>query len=262
MSKRYEIFKRVVFYALLSFFLCPIQTVRAASELPLNNGRLYRLVGGASLWFWSELQKEHLASKSCKWCESNALDSYVRDHWRWQDTKKADELSNLITFGILPVSGLALLYRRSSSTNRFENLSILGEAVVYSALLNQGTKLLVARQRPFVAALSASARENTKEPADNNLSFYSGHTSTSFAVSVAVLRMVGQGVDDQTLRWGLLGLAGAAGYLRIAADKHYATDVVVGALTGSVFALSLTETDKSAIKFFATPYFAGINYQF
>jgi len=40
--------------------------------------------------------------------------------------------------------------------------------------------------------------------------------------------------------WGVgLTLAGTTGYLRIAADKHYASDVLIGAVLGSAAGLIL-----------------------
>jgi membrane-associated phospholipid phosphatase len=42
------------------------------------------------------------------------------------------------------------------------------------------------------------------------------------------------------LVWGVgMPLAAATGYLRIAADKHYLTDVVVGALFGAAVGVAL-----------------------
>lgn len=60
----------------------------------------------------------------------------------------------------------------------------------------------------------------------DNKSFYSGHTSTAFT-SAGVVCVIEK---DQC---GLaLGLAATTGYLRIAADKHWLSDVVVGAAAG------------------------------
>ena len=74
-----------------------------------------------------------------------------------------------------------------------------------------------------------------RHPADNNVSFYSSHTSFAFSLAVST----GTVASMRRYRWApavwAAGLAGAAavGYLRIAADQHYFTDVLAGAAAGS-----------------------------
>jgi membrane-associated phospholipid phosphatase len=59
------------------------------------------------------------------------------------------------------------------------------------------------------------------------VSFYSGHTSEAFLSAGAICLSE----NDATCIGSLL-LAGTVGYLRIAADKHWASDVIVGAGIG------------------------------
>jgi len=96
------------------------------------------------------------------------------------------------------------------------------------------TKGLVTRPRPYVYNESASLEEKLHR--DAKRSFFSGHTAISFS-SVVFLSMVYDGyVPDAKWKpyiWGVsLGVAAAVGYLRIAAGKHFLTDVLVGALVG------------------------------
>lgn len=68
------------------------------------------------------------------------------------------------------------------------------------------------------------------------LSFPSGHASSSFAAAVAA-GMLASAHDHPNRRWiwaSGLTLAAATGTLRIAADRHYLTDVVAGAALGSL----------------------------
>jgi len=71
---------------------------------------------------------------------------------------------------------------------------------------------------------------------DANLSFPSGHTALGFSLAtaagtVATLR----GYRHAPYVWGAgMAVAAFTGYLRLAADKHYASDVLVGALVGSL----------------------------
>jgi membrane-associated phospholipid phosphatase len=70
------------------------------------------------------------------------------------------------------------------------------------------------------------------------MSFYSGHSSTSFAAATALTIEAYEfhWLSDGT-RWVVPALAYSAaasvGYLRIASDNHWASDVAVGAAMGT-----------------------------
>src|SRR6059058_3168029 len=71
--------------------------------------------------------------------------------------------------------------------------------------------------------------------AGDNLSFFSGHATLAFALATSagtVASMRHHRLAPVMWAVGLL-LATTGGYLRIAADRHYATDVLTGALVGS-----------------------------
>ena len=76
---------------------------------------------------------------------------------------------------------------------------------------------------------------------EDNLSFYSGHTTFAFALAsstatVATMRQY----RLAPLVWGAgMLLASTTGYLRIASDKHYGTDVVTGALMGTAMGVGI-----------------------
>jgi membrane-associated phospholipid phosphatase len=198
------------------------------------------LVGGLGAgWLVSELAKERLAPSECRWCEPPGIDTWARDGLRWSQPDRAARTSDILVYGVLPLGTLgldALLAARhgDGDTVLTDSLIIL-ESVVVSATITQVTKMSVGRERPFVHALSPDQKSQTDHPADNNLSFFSGHTSLAFALAVgagttATLR-------DYPERWVIwaVGLTGAvaAGWLRMAGDRHYFTDVLTGALIGS-----------------------------
>ena len=103
--------------------------------------------------------------------------------------------------------------------------------------MNQVVKFIVGRERPFVHALPEADKPNTAHPSDNNVSFYSGHATMAFAMAVsggtvASMRALPAGARGSGARG--LALAAATAYLRIAADRHYASDVTTGAVVGSL----------------------------
>jgi membrane-associated phospholipid phosphatase len=124
------------------------------------------------------------------------------------------------------------------SAERFidDALPIL-EATFALAAITQVVKFAVGRERPFAYH---SPPERPFED-DDFLSFYSGHTGTTFAIATSagtVARMRGYRLEPVIWAAGLT-IATTTGYLRIAGDKHWFSDVVVGAAVGSAIGLTL-----------------------
>lgn len=202
-----------------------------------------------ALWITSETLKSTLAPRACRWCDRaadgtdtlNAFDAAGRG-LRWDGAQgTADALSNWVGLVGLPLGLAALdlaLAGLDGEPRRFlADGLILVEVVALSSLFNQVVKFSAGRERPFVHALPAAERELTPSPADNNLSFFSGHTQ--YAVSLAVAAGTVAALRNyRYARWvWALGvpLAVATAYFRVAADKHYLTDVLVGAAAGAAF---------------------------
>lgn len=204
---------------------------------------------GAALWIGSEAFKADIVSSSCNWCDRdasgastlNGFDAGVRDALRWHDTNLANALSNVTGFALAPAVAFGLTAVVANHDGRVrewaDDALIIAETTALSVDLNQLVKFAVMRERPFVHALPAAERPHTANPADNNLSFYSGHTTLTFTLAVAA----GTVATLRQYRWAWIvwsaGLATAAttGWLRIAADKHYAIDVLTGAILGAGF---------------------------
>jgi membrane-associated phospholipid phosphatase len=211
---------------------------------------------GAAWLVTSELLKSSLVPEKCRWCYRaedgadllNPYDGWVRRRLIWKDTRAADVSSSLIVFGLEPLSSLGLTALAAGNDRALDGFPfdalIVAEATVVAGIINQITKFGFARERPFVHYLPRAPdalRELTHSPSDDNLSFFSGHTTLAFVIAtssgtVATLR----GYRLAPLIWGAgLTLATSVGYLRIAADKHYFSDVAIGAVVGSVVGVGL-----------------------
>lgn len=203
-------------------------------------------VGGAA-WIGSELAKGSIVASQCRWCDRTLIgfDEGTRDALRWSNPSTANLLSNVIGFGGMPVlllGGLALTSAKDGAWRKIpEDLLVVAETVVLAADLNQAVKFAVQRERPFVHALAPADKGSTAQPADNNLSFYSGHTTLAFSLATSTAMVASlRGYSLAPVLWAVgLPLAAFTGYLRIAADKHYLTDVLVGAMLGSAFGLGI-----------------------
>ncbi len=189
----------------------------------------------------SESMKGAFAPESCRVCGSNAFDDGVRGALRWSNTDAAARASDTLGYGVVPLLGAGLLLSTHVDggplvTDAFlDDLLIVGEATFAAGLLVQSTTFVTGRQRPFVHALAPGDPGPARDVYDDNLSFYSGHTSMTVALgtSVATLATL-RGHRSAPWLWASGLVAGlATGYLRIAADRHYATDVLTGAAVGA-----------------------------
>ncbi len=197
-------------------------------------------VAGGAAWIASELLKPTLGAKTCLWCNVDGFDLDVRNALVWGNTSVADTASGVIAFGVAPLTAFVTLALASNHEGAYckdfwSDALIVGEATVLAMDFNQITKYVARRERPFVYELSPSQKSKTPEPDDNNLSFFSGHTTATFALAAAAGTVATmRGYRWAPLTWIAGGvLAFGTGYLRMAADKHWFTDVATGMVFGT-----------------------------
>lgn len=200
-------------------------------------------LGGAA-WITSEVLKSQLAPSTCGWCNPPGVDTSVKNGLRWSSTRTADALSYVTGFALAPIAayGLdaAVVLGGGGTVDEWAiDALVITEAIVVAADINQLIKFSVGRERPFVHDLELSQKNGTGQPSDNNLSFFSGHTTLGFVAAVSAGTVASlKGYRAAPWIWaGGLSLAAATGYLRIAADRHYLTDVLVGTAVGSAVGL-------------------------
>ncbi len=222
--------------------------------------------GATALWIGSELAKGSLAPSRCRFCSPNALDAGTRDLLVWGYGDQAARASDVLAMALLPagVAAHQLLAARGDGDAKagLVDLLIVAEAAALAMDVNQLVKFSVGRQRPFVHYGNWREADRRPDP-DDNLSFFSGHTTLAFSLAsaagtVSTLR----GYRSAPWVWGVgMALAASVGYLRIASDKHYLTDVLVGAAVGSAAGVALPrllhgrkdEAAPSASSFYALP---------
>jgi membrane-associated phospholipid phosphatase len=201
-------------------------------------------IGGA-LWFTTgTLLKPDIAPSECRWCDTNGFDEELRA-LRWSDRRAADLTSDVISYGVAPASAAGLIVLAAARDGRLSeiavDLPIVAEALVASGLLGEAFRFSTARERPSVHALPPAEKPNTRDPEENNLSFVSGHVATSFALAFAsgTVASIRRRRMAPVVWAAGLGLAAGTSYLRLAADEHYATDVLGGAAIGAAVGLAL-----------------------
>lgn len=131
----------------------------------------------------------------------------------------------------IAAAALCLLIGKTRKTGILMTFSLLGSLLINNLIL----KNLVARIRPYEAVEGL----HRIIEAQGDLSFPSGHTGSSFAAAVVIYCMCPK-------RYGIpaLLLAGLIALSRLYAGVHYPTDVIAGAVTGTLIALLICRLYK------------------
>lgn len=109
------------------------------------------------------------------------------------------------------------------------------EVLIFSEMLPFLAKGITQRIRPF--AYNENVTLEKKKSQNVKRSFFSGHTSTAFAMAVYLSSVYADYHPDSDLRplvWvSSLLVASTVGYLRYESGSHFPTDIITGAIIGS-----------------------------
>jgi membrane-associated phospholipid phosphatase len=149
-----------------------------------------------------------------------------------------DYYPNIVFFGRLMTStALGLFTDIRISKNTFRDIFLFKKAIIYTYTFTEYTKTIVRRERPDLS---------------DSRSFFSGHTSTTFATSTYLFLELNDlfnnwnvtrnnGTLKSVLKFSsfgiLYGWAGYVGYSRMLDNKHYITDVLIGAAAGTLISI-------------------------
>jgi len=135
----------------------------------------------------------------------------------------------------------------------WQTLGVIGaEVLLLQTGLNTIIKSTVLRARPY--AYDPAAPLDQRMSRDARVSFYSGHTATSAALTFFVAKVFSDYLDDataKTLLWTSAAIYPAlVGYLRVDSGHHFPTDVITGYAMGALLGyfipeLHRTNNDKS-----------------
>jgi membrane-associated phospholipid phosphatase len=173
-----------------------------------------------------------------------AKDLWLMDRWAaGQRSSAAAVASDALVYPLIAapavVAGLEWFAGREGFGDAFAEGMVYAEAQVLSSGLDLWVRSLRVHPRPLVYDRGAPASERLSGEASG--SFYSGHANAAFLAATYFsytwsLRHPGEGSNAYVWAGTLTAAAGVAG-LRIAAGKHYLSDVLVGAATGTGFGL-------------------------
>ncbi len=172
-------------------------------------------------------------------CPLNALDCIAVE--RFSATADATSDALFITSLVLPV-GLEL--GRGLDDDSLRRGLAYGGSVGATALLAGVVKVSVKRSRPYTYSNDPQVQAFTRTARGNKHSFFSGHTSLSFAAATSggvLHNAVSTDDNSRMILWAAGGaLAASTGVFRIRAGKHFPSDVLVGAAVGTAAGIGIT----------------------
>jgi len=194
------------------------------------------------------LLKSTLVASTCRWCEPPAFDRSVRNDIVWDNPARANLLSNVDAFIVAPIVGFGLLVAvdyDAGWARVLDDVIPVAEAVAISESLTQIVKFTVARQRP-----EAHFDPNHTPTNDDNTSFWSGHSVLGFSITAGAATICHwRHYWTEPYVWGAgIALSLSTEYLRMGADKHYLSDVVVGGVVGVASGLMIPRLMREDIK--------------
>ena len=168
--------------------------------------------------------------------------------------ENADKVSDwAAVLGAAPLGFGAWSWYRGCATGRdFATFSLM---FAQALALQNGLNLLVRSMqlwpRPYIYATDGEGLEKAESAKGEAYgSFFSGHASAAFTVAVFTGEWFSEVYPNSRYKgivWASsLSAAGLVGALRIAAGKHYPTDVIVGALVGTGVSLSVIGLHKKS----------------
>jgi membrane-associated phospholipid phosphatase len=185
------------------------------------------------------------ARDTCGWCETNGFDDGIRNTLRASNPRTAGHVSHVFAFGAAPlvaIGGALLPAIEDRALRRAgTDMWILANTLAFTIGFNEVFKRAIGRQRPAFHYGVQGETEASDNPEEENRSFFS--LDTSFAFSAAACGTTLAYLHAYEIAPWVLGggaaFATTAGVLRIAADMHWATDVMVGALSGTAIGISV-----------------------
>jgi membrane-associated phospholipid phosphatase len=235
---------------------CFAQPANAADELAPEPARTAAVAASAlGLVLGAELTAGTFLPAQCRWCGPPAFDRSVRDALRWSDTSRANLLSHVTVTALGLGLATADFAARGDLNRGAEDLLVAVEAIAVAGVATEVVKFAAARRRPY--AWAAGVRRD----ANDDSSFPSGHAAAAFAAAgafgtIAHLR------GDSAAPVYAAGFAAATGvaYLRVAADRHWLSDVATGAALGTAIGVAMplllhrrSASSRSSVAFSAGP---------
>ena len=228
----------VILVVLLFCNLLWSQTVYEKSsktDLPIMSGA----IGGLGLGFYLGKSLDPLTQKEVIGLRQQNVLSF--DRWACRNfSPKAAKLSDILLNTCVLSPLLMLASSNLDKGQKWTYALMYVETELLTLGITEITKNLAGRIRPYAYNPEVAMQDKIMS-SNMRKSFFSGHTSMSFA-SVAFLAYTYAAIHPDSrwkpVIWGAgLSAATLVGVLRVVSGKHFPTDVLAGALVGSLIGI-------------------------
>jgi membrane-associated phospholipid phosphatase len=174
-----------------------------------------------------------------------SLDPSIKDAVNQQQNSTLDNTTSFsekygrISYAGIFAGGMYLTGKIIGDNNISTTGRMLVESILYSSAVVSLMKYTVGRARPYANEGPSDAFEFHFN--EDHFSFPSGHTAIAFTVSTVLSRRI----DNPFATIALYGLAGFTGYQRIYDDKHWFSDVFVGAAIGYFIGNNIVDSEEN-----------------
>ena len=181
------------------------------------------------------------------WKGPNRVDDAIREQLRAHtDTGRmlAGRISDVLALALiaqpLAIDPIVTWAGRGSGDVAYQTTAINIETMVTNLFVHTIFADVAGRERPFGRLCVGEKKDSPECKAGGRYrSFFSGHTTMSFTgASLVCTTHIHEPIygkpGDAIACGAALGAAATVGTMRIVADKHYATDVLLGATTGMI----------------------------
>jgi len=158
------------------------------------------------------------------------------------NSKSLKDVSDITVYTVILMPIFSSLFtQRKYFVN---DIIIYGEALLLQSGLARWSKYLTKRSRPFVYNPDISMDKQQEK--NSRCSFFSMHSSTAFCSAVFGSYLYQQrGGTHSTYFWIIsLGLASSTSAFRVLSGNHFPSDVIVGALVGSLIGYAVPYLHK------------------
>ena len=201
-------------------------------DLSLTAGGV-TLFAGAAAAYWGQ---EPLTREEIDWLDPADINGFDRSATtQWSPT--ARDVSNGLVLPLM-AAPLVLAIATPGSRQSWTVAAMYGQVLLVGNGLGELLNGVTNRTRPFVYNRDPDIPDEARFEVEARRSFPSGHTTNAFAAAVflsSVYAKLHPGSFARTWIWaGSLTLAATTGYMRYQGGKHFPTDIISGAIIGSL----------------------------
>ena len=170
------------------------------------------------------------------------------DRWAiYPFNKNLDKLSYYPFYASMPLPFLFSISNGKTGKDFFKLSFLYWETMSIVGILGTSATYFVDRYRPYCYTNETPMDTRTSKVSIN--SFFSGHVEMVAAPTFFIAKVYSDYYPDSKIKWVFYGFAAsvtsATSYLRLRAGDHFPSDIILGALVGSLAGILVPEFHKN-----------------